>query len=304
MRPPTPWGRAPYFFAMAAKEELREFLRSRRARLEPAEVGLAAGVGPRRVAGLRREELAQLAGVSVDYYVRLEQGRDINVSEDVLGAVAHALQLSDDERAHLFDLARPTRTRRRTKTARPQRVRPGIRVLIDAMATPAFVVGRRTDLLATNRMTRALLCDFDARPPRERNHARSVFLDPAARELYLDWETVARDNVATLRMDAGRHPDDPALSELIGELSVKSPEFAAWWADHEVLRRGHGTKRYRHPIVGELTVAYEALPVPDDPDQTLFVYTVEPGSASERAMHLLAEWTLEPAAHGDVVEDR
>lgn len=286
---------------MAAKEELREFLRSRRARIDPTDVGLPAGAGPRRVPGLRREELAQLAGVSVDYYVRLEQGRDINVSEDVLAAVARALRLDDDERAHRFDLARPTSARRRTPTPRPQRVRPGIRVLIDATPTPAFVVGRRQNLLATNRMARALLCDFDARPPRERNYARWVFLDPAARELFLDWEDIARDAVATLRMIAGRHPDDHELSDLIGEVTVKSPEFAQWWAGHEVLRHSHGTKRLRHPIVGELTIAYEAFPVPDDPDQTLFVYTVEPDSASERAMHLLADWTLEPATRGDIV---
>jgi transcriptional regulator with XRE-family HTH domain len=281
---------------VAAREELRAFLRSRRARVAPADVGLDPGPGPRRVPGLRREELARLAGVSVDYYTRLEQGRDLNVSADVLGAVAAALGLREDERAHLFDLARPTGARRRAGVAPPQRVRPGVRTLLDTVPTPAFVLGRRLDVLATNRMARALLCDFDALPRRERNHARWVFLDPVARERYLDWAAVARDNVATLRMHAGRYPDDPELAALVGELSVRSPEFAAWWADHDVLQRGHGTKRYHHPTVGELVVAYEALPIADAADQTLFVYTAEPGSASERALALLASWTLEAPA--------
>lgn len=280
---------------MAAKEELRDFLRSRRARLSPADVGLNADRGPRRVPGLRREELAELAGLSVDYYTRLEQGRDINVSEGVLRAVANALQLREDERAHLHDLARPTRTRRRPTAAPPQRVRPGVRTLLDALPTPGFVLGRRLDILATNPMARALLCDFDARPRRDRNHARWVFLDPVARERYLDWEAVARENVATLRMHAGRYPDDPELAGLIGELTVKSPHFAIWWADHEVLRRSHGTKRYYHPTVGELTIAYEALPLPDDADQVLFIYTTEPGSPSAQALQLLAYWTLSTA---------
>ena len=279
---------------MAAREELREFLRSRRSRIAPADVGLT-GHGPRRVPGLRREELAQLAGVSVDYYTRLEQGRDINVSEEVLTAVANALRLRDDERAHLFDLAQPRRQRRKSTASPPQRVRAGIRTLVDSLPAPAFVLGCRLDVLVANRMARALLCDFDARPRRERNHARWVFLDPAARERYLDWEEIARDNVASLRMFAGRYPDDPELSALIGELTVKSPEFASWWADHEVLRRGHGSKRYHHPVVGELTINYEALPIPDALDQTLFIYTAEPGSPSEQALQLLANWSLAPA---------
>jgi len=280
---------------MTPKEELREFLRSRRARIAPEDVGLPAGHGHRRVPGLRREELAMLAGVSVDYYVRLEQGRNASVSASVLDAIARALQLDEHERAHLFDLAKPTRAPRRP-APRPQRVRPGMRTLLDNLVTPAFVLGRRLDILATNRMARALLCDFDALPPRERNHARWVFLDPAARELYLDWEAVARDNVAVLRMDAGRHPDDPELSELIGELTIKSPDFARWWSDHDVLRQTHGTKRYHHPVVGNLTVAYEALPLPDDAEQTLFVYSVEPGSPSAEALALLGSWSLDVSA--------
>lgn len=277
---------------MAAREDLRAFLRSRRERVTPAQAGLLPEPGPRRVPGLRREELARLAGVSVDYYTRLEQGRDINVSEDVLDAIARALQLADHERAHLFELARPARGRRRPRPSAITQVRPAVRVLLETMQTPAFVVGRRLEMLAANRLALALLNDFDDVPLSERNHARWVFLDPVSRERYVDWESIARDNVATLRMHAGRYPDDPKLAALIGELTVKSPAFAAFWADHEVGRPSHGTKRYRHPDVGELEVAFEVLAFPDDTDQVLYVYTAEPGSPSEQALKLLASWTL------------
>lgn len=280
---------------MAARQELRDFLQSRRARVTPEDVGLPLGRGVRRVPGLRREELAQLAGVSVDYYTRLEQGRDLNVSVEVLRAVADALRLQEDERAHLFDLAQPTRVRRRQVAPSPQRVRSGVLTLLGTLTTPAFVVGRCLNILATNPMARALICDFDALPRRDRNHARWVFLDPVARERYLDWEAIARDNVATLRMHAGHYPDDPELSGLIGELTVKSPEFASWWADHEVLRSSHGTKRYHHPLVGELTISYEALAIPDATDQVLFIYTAEPGSVSEQSLRLLSSWAQSPA---------
>ena len=276
---------------MPQKPELSEFLRSRRDRLRPVDVGLPDR-GQRRVPGLRREEVASLAGVSTDYYVRLEQGRDITASEDVLDALARALQLDEAERLHLRHLAKPRRARR--SPPRSQRVRPGVRLLLDSLSTPAFVLGRRTDVLATNRMARALLADFDAMPAGERNHARWLFLDPRARELYADWETVARENVAILRMDAGRYPEDERLSALIGELSVKSPEFARWWADHDVLVRGHGTKRYRHPIVGEIDIRYEALQLADE-DQTLFIYSVEPDSPSEQALAMLDSWSGTPA---------
>jgi transcriptional regulator with XRE-family HTH domain len=275
---------------MPVKHELSEFLRSRRDRLRPVDVGLPDR-GQRRVPGLRREEIANLAGVSTDYYVRLEQGRNITASEDVLDAIARAMQLDEAERRHLYDLAKPRPPRR--SASPPQKVRPGVRLMLDSLQTPAFVLGRRMDLLATNRMCRALLADFDAMPVGERNHARWVFLDPRARALYADWDTVARENVAILRMDAGRHPDDDRLSALVGELSVKSAEFARWWADHDVLVRGHGTKRYRHPIVGDVEIRYEALQLADE-DQTLFVYSVEPGSASEQALALLDSWSATP----------
>lgn len=272
---------------MPDKAELSEFLRLRRDRLRPVDVGLPER-GQRRVPGLRREEIASLAGVSTDYYVRLEQGRNITASEGVLDAIARALRLDEAERAHLHHLAKPRPARR--SPARPQRVRPGVHLLLDRLSTPAFVLGRRLDVLATNRLARALLVDFDAMAAAERNHARWVFLDPRARDLYVDWETVARDNVAVLRMDVGSHPDDAALSALIGQLSVASPEFARWWADHDVLVRGHGAKRFRHPVVGEIELRYEALDLADE-DQTLFVYSADPGSASERALALLDSWS-------------
>ncbi|QIQ02595.1 helix-turn-helix transcriptional regulator [Streptomyces liangshanensis] len=281
--------------AGGGNSELREFLRSRRARVTPEDAGLPPHPGTRRVPGLRREEVAQLAGVSVDYYVRLERGRGTNVSESVLDAVARALRLDDTERGHLFALARPTR-----KLARPlppQRVRPGMYRILDTLTgTPAQVIGRRLDVLASNAMARALFADFDALPQRERNMARFIFLDDAARELYADWAATARGTVAALHLYAGRNPHDPRLAELIGDLSLGDQDFRRWWADHDVLRRTYGSKRYHHPLVGDLTLDYEALTPTADPDQMLGIYTAEPGSPSAQALSLLASWIQEPAA--------
>ncbi|UOZ05746.1 helix-turn-helix transcriptional regulator [Amycolatopsis sp. WQ 127309] len=274
--------------------ELRDFLRARRARVTPGAAGLPPEPGVRRVPGLRREEVARLAGVSVDYYVRLERGRNLNVSESVLDAIARALQLDETERRHLVALAKPSR--RRPRTPAPQRVRPGLlRILETLTDVPAMVTGRRLDVLAANRLAKALYRDFDAPPPRERNMARFVFLDPLARELYADWESSARSVVATLHLYAGRNPYDPALAELIGELSVRDQDFRVWWADHDVYQRTHGTKHYRHPVVGDLILGYEALAPTGDHDQVLGVHTVEPGSPSEATLRLLASWTAEPA---------
>lgn len=275
--------------------ELREFLRSRRARLTPEEAGLLPQSGARRVPGLRREEVAQLAGVSVDYYVRLERGRNLNPSESVLDALSRALGLNDTERDHLYALARPTRGRRRPLT--PQRVRPGLlRVLESLTDTPATVMGRRLDVLASNRMSRALFTDFDALPRRDRNMARYMFLDESARELYVDWEPAARSTVAALRLYAGRQPDDPQLAELIGELSLRDQDFRLWWAEHDVVRHSHGVKHMHHPLVGDMTLAYESLIVTDDPEQSLGLHTAEAGTRSDEALRLLASWTNEPAA--------
>lgn len=277
--------------------ELKEFLRTRRARLRVDDVEIGGTSRVRRVPGLRREEVAQLAGVSVDYYSRLEQGRHLNVSDEVLDAVARALRLDEVERSYLFQIARTKTRRARRRPAPVQRVRPGIRRVLETLddVTPAFVFGRRMDMLAANRLARALIGDFEALPPRERNLLRFTFLDESARELYTDWGEVARDNVAILRLDAGRHPDDPLLTELVGELAVKSEEFRRWWADHNVRERTHGIKRYHHPLVGDLTVNYESVAVLGDPDQTLCIYTAEPGSPSETALRLLANWTGTPS---------
>jgi transcriptional regulator with XRE-family HTH domain len=279
---------------MDRSAELREFLRSRRARLSPQDAGIATTATTRRVPGLRREELAQLAGVSTDYYTRLEQGRYKNVSQTVLDAVARALQLDDTERAYLYELSRPQPLRAaRSRPERPQRVRPGVHSMLRMLddRSPAFVIGRRMDVLASNRLARALITDFDALPHRERNMLRFMFLDGAARELYRDWDTCAAEMVATLRMDAGRNPDDRLLNELVGELAIKSPEFRSWWADHNVREKTHGVKHYHHPLVGDMTLAYENLTFPGENCQTICLYTVEPNSPSEVALQLLANWT-------------
>ncbi|HWC83224.1 MAG TPA: helix-turn-helix transcriptional regulator [Pseudonocardiaceae bacterium] len=273
-------------------QELREFLRSRRARITPAEAGLADQPGSRRVPGLRREEVAQLAGVSVDYYVRLERGRAVNVSESVLDALARALDLNDTERDHLFTLARPVRGRARPIPA--QRVRAGLRRVLDSLTeAPAHVLGRRRDMLAGNRMARALLTDGDGKPTTERNMARYMFVDPGARALYVDWERGARTTVAALHLYAGRNPADPKLAELIGELSLRSNDFRRWWAEHDVMRNAFGTKHMHHPLVGDLILDYESLTVTDDPEQTLGIYTAEPGSESDRNLRKLAELAAE-----------
>lgn len=228
--------------------------------------------------------------MSVDSYTRLEQGRSKSASAEVLEALADALQLDEAERAHLHSIARPAPARRR-RPARPQRLHPSTRALLetlDSALQPAFVQGRRLDVLGHNRLAGLLIADFQSMPPAGRNMAKFLFLDPHARELYPDWDQVTADTAAMLRMGAGEHPDDPALEELIGELSVRSPEFPRLWARNRVQRRTTGTKRYRHPLVGDLTVPYQALTPGDDPEQTLFIYSTEPGSASAHALQLLA----------------
>jgi transcriptional regulator with XRE-family HTH domain len=277
---------------MDRSAEIREFLRTRRARITPDQAGLDPHQGARRVPGLRREEVAQLAGVSVDYYIRLERGQAKGVSTSVLEAVARALRLDEAERDHLFDLTQPTTTRaRRKRPLAPQRVRPALYQALEALTVPAVVEGRRTDVLAANRLAHALYTDFEARPRRERNFARFVFLDEAAHTLYADWEAVAENCVASLRLYAGRHPDDPQLTELIGELSVHSDTFRHMWADHDVRVHTSGTKRFHHPLVGDLSLDYVVLAVEADPDQTLVIYTPEPASPSAEALGILAGWT-------------
>lgn len=243
--------------------------------------------------GLRREELAALAGVSADYYTRLEQGRDVNVSAEVLDAVCRTLRLDNAERSHLHHLARPGQPA--PARVRPQgpthRVRPGLLRVLDTLDNaPAMVVGRRLEILAWNRLASALITDFAALPESGRNGIRLLFLDDSVKDLYPDWEQVARDAVADLRMDAGRHPDDPLLVALVGELSELSEDFRRWWAEHPVREKANGTKRFHHPIVGELTLSYETFRLPDDPDQALVINTAQPGSPSAEALSLLASW--------------
>jgi transcriptional regulator with XRE-family HTH domain len=274
---------------MSTSKELGAFLRSRRARVQPEDVGMRPHGGVRRVPGLRREELAQLAGVSFDYYVRLEQGRSRNVSETVLEAITRALQLDEAERAHLFDLARPSPARRTPE--RPQRVRPGLQRVLDTIENaPAFILGRRMDVLAWNRLAAELPADWASLPTADRNIARFVFVNPLGKERFVDWDSIARLVVGVLRMEAGRHPDDPKLAGLIGELSVKSAEFSRLWSRHDVREKTFGPKRLHHPLAGEIEIAYEALQPAGDPDQTLYIYTVEPGSKSEQALQLLGSW--------------
>ncbi|WP_055567684.1 helix-turn-helix transcriptional regulator [Streptomyces atriruber] len=273
--------------------DLGDFLRSRRARIQPADVGLTA-YGRRRVPGLRREEVAQLAGVSVDYYIRLEQGRGPSVSDAVLDAVARVLRLDETEHAYLRTVARPRPRPRRAGTT-AQQVRPGLRLLLDSIdRAPAFIFGRRMDVLAWNALADALN-GFSRLSPAERNIPRQVFLEGPGRDCYPEWESVAAETVAYLRLDAARFPSDAELCALVGELSVKSEDFRRLWADHQVKEKTHGVKRINHAVVGELVLPYETLTLPGDPDQLLVVYTAEPGTESADRLALLGSWTA-PAA--------
>nr|ADK54880.1 transcriptional regulator [uncultured soil bacterium] len=275
--------------------ELGDFLRTRRARLQPEEVGLAS-YGARRVPGLRREELAQLAGVSVTYYTRLEQGQSQNASDDVLDAIARALRLDDDETAHLRNLARPAKRKRR-QTSRPEAARPSTRQLILAMDGVAVVaMDRRSDVLAWNTLGHQLLgSHYDVNSPysvtTRPNLTRMLFLDPHTRELYARWDDEAKRAVASLRLVAGRHPDDRHLAELIGELSMKSTEFAALWSRHPVLNCTFGVKYFHHPVVGQLELAFEVVQMPDDSAHRILMYSAEPGTPSEAALRLLGAST-------------
>jgi transcriptional regulator with XRE-family HTH domain len=280
------------------RTEVREFLASRRARLTPEKAGLPVYGGHRRVPGLRREEVALLAGVSVDYYTRLERGHLSGVSEEVLEALARALQLDEAERVHLLDLARAANSRP-ARRPRPvsQRVRPTVQRILDAMTgAPAVVRNAHLDYLAANRLGRALYApvfDSQAQPP---NSARFAFLDARAADFYDDWDGVANDLVAILRTEAGHNPYDKGLSDLVGELSTRSETFRTRWAAHNVRLHRNGTKRLHHPVVGEIELAYESMELPADPGLSMHVYSAEPASSSADALNLLASWaaTQEP----------
>lgn len=273
--------------------EFADFLRRARSHGDPSRAGLPADGRVRRAPGLRREEVALLAGVSTDYYARLEQGRRITPSPAVVEAIARALELDDAGRAHLGHLLGPSRSAVRRRVPTAARVRPGLHQLLASLdGQPAFVLGRRTDVLASNRMARALLTDFDAVPAAQRTYARWMFLGSEPRTLFLDWEEQARIAVESLRLAVGDDPGDRAAQELVATLTTSSPEFRLWWEEHRVFQRTSGSKRLRHPVVGELTVDYETLPLPGDADQTLYVYTTPAGSPSRHAMDILASWSL------------
>jgi transcriptional regulator with XRE-family HTH domain len=267
--------------------DLGDFLRTRRAALDPRRAGLPDDGRLRRVSGLRREELSQLANVSVDYIVRLEQGRTRRVSGPVLDALADALQLTPDDRAYLATLAEVARTTPTRAPAKPQ-VTPALRQLLDDMHdVPALVVYRRMDVLGWNSGAAALLTDFGALTPRERNFVRLLFLDAAFRALYADWPQAARDAVAVLRMEASRHPDDPDVIALVGELSIRDPDFRTWWSSHPVHGLGAVTRTFHHPLAGTLTLDVHQLSV--DPDLLIVAYTAPRDSSSREALRLLLQ---------------
>jgi transcriptional regulator with XRE-family HTH domain len=269
--------------------DLGAFLKARRARLSPHEVGLPETGTRRKVAGLRREEVAQLAAISVDYYTRLEQGR-VQASASVLATLARALRLDEDQQAYLYEITGKTDAAPRRR--RPaQRVRPAVRRLLDQLTqTPAVVLGRRMDVLAWNPMASALYTDFGQFPVARRNYVRLLFTDPIVRGMHLEWEHDARDAVAALRMEAAKDPGDPGLAQLVGELSVTDPDFRAWWAEHHVNSASYGTKHYRHRTVGALTLDCDIWEGPDGSGQRLMVLTAESGTPSHDALRILASW--------------
>ena len=280
---------------MDNRREVKDFLVSRRAKITPEQAGFPAG-GTRRVPGLRRSEVATLAGLSVEYYSKLERGAIAGASASVLGAIARALQLDEAERAHLFDLARaadgtsaierPARRRSRQPTPRES-----LQWVLDAVThAPAFITNGRMDILATNTLARAFYDDVFANPDNRVNLARFAFLDLAAQRFYADWNATADITVAMLRTEAGRDPHDRELHDLVGELSTRSDQFATRWGTHNVRHHGTGTKHFHHAFVGDLDLTYEVLALVAEPGLSLTVYTAEPASASEDALRLLASW--------------
>ena len=285
---------------MDNRADIRDFLVSRRARITPEQAGLLPGGGRRRVPGLRREEVAVLAGVSTDWYTRLEKGHIAGVSEDVLEAVARALHLDEAERTHLFEMARAAARPSRTPQRRGRgQIPPQVQWMLDTMTgSAAFVADGRLDILATNTLGRALHAPLFDDPRRPANFARFQFLSPQATDFYVDWEGAANVTVALLRAEAGRRPHDAQLRELVGELSTVSPEFRTRWAAHDVRIHHNGAKQFRHPAVGTLELGYRTLDLPteDRPDLRLTIYTAQPGSPSEDALKLLASWAATLAA--------
>jgi transcriptional regulator with XRE-family HTH domain len=285
------------------RAEVREFLISRRAKLTPQRAGLP-DVGSRRVPGLRRGEVAALAGVSVEYYSKLERGALAGASATILDAVARALQLDGAERAHLFHLAQAAEgtsslLRPRRRTTKRWIPRPGLQWALDAITTgPAIVRNGRMDLLATNHLGRAMHSSlYDSDPSRPPNFARYTFLDSDSHRFYPDWDLAADTAVAILRTEAGRDPHDKGMHDLVGELSTRNEEFRRRWSSHDVRLHGAGTKHFHHQIVGDLTLAYESLDMVSEPGLTVTIYAAEPESATEHALALLASWAATRALH-------
>jgi transcriptional regulator with XRE-family HTH domain len=271
--------------------EVGAFLKARRAQLSPRDIGLPETGTRRKVTGLRREEVAQVAAISVDYYTRLEQGR-VRASAPVLATLARALRLDEDQQAYLYEIAGKADARPHRHRA-AQHARPAMRRLLAQLAqTPAIVLGKRMDILAWNPMAAALYTDFGQYPAGRRNYLRLLFTDPAVRGMHAEWEHDARDAVAALRMEAAKDPDDPELARLVGDLSVQDPDFRTWWAERRVNSASYGTKHYRHQAVGDLTLDCDTWDSPDGSGQRLMVLTAEPGSPSDDALHILASWSV------------
>ncbi len=287
------------------RNDIREFLTSRRAKITPEQAGLPAYGHNRRVNGLRREEAAMLAGISVEYYTRLERGNAAGVSEDVLEGVSRALHLDEAERAHLFDLVRAANATSATTRRRPsqERVRSTVQRILDSITAPAYVRNGRLDLLAANALGAALYAPVFDTATGTPNMARFIFLNQRASEFFDSWEKIANDAVAILRAEAGRDPYDKRLSDLIGELSTRSDEFRVRWAAHNVQFHRTGAKTLHHPVVGDLTLDYEALDLPGDDGQRILIYSAEPASRSQDALDLLASWTATASAAAPVEID-
>ncbi|MGO1510867.1 MAG: helix-turn-helix domain-containing protein, partial [Actinomycetales bacterium] len=282
--------------------QVRDFLRSRRDRLQPTDVGIAGGLR-RRVPGLRREEVALLAGMSVEYYVKLERGNLRGVSEGVLASLARALRLSEEEHRHLMDLASAANSGAGSSVSPTRRVRPALQQLLDAMAAPAWVRNGRSDFLAGNTLGRALYAPILSSSIQPANVARFMFLDPSSRDFYPDWDEIGQQMVASLRAEAGRHPFDRPLTDLIGELSTRSDEFRRWWGAHEVFTHSAGSKRIHHPEVGMLSLSYEPMALTSDTGLTMIVYSAEPGSPTADGLALLASLHAGPAASATSRDD-
>jgi len=290
---------------MERNDDIREFLVTRRAKITPDQAGLPVYGSNRRVKGLRREEVAMLAGISVEYYTRLERGTTSGASEEVLEGIVRALQLDEAERAHLFDLVRAANRSRPSRNRPAQdRVRPTVQRIIDALVgVPAYVRNARLDILAANRLGAALYSPVLEDPAGPPNMARFIFLHPQATGFFGDWEDVASDAVAILRAEAGRDPYDKRLSDLIGELSTRSDEFRVRWAAHNVKFHRTGSKRLHHPDVGDLVLAYEAFELPGDSGQRILAYTAEPGTPTQHALDLLASWASTPSSALEAADD-